>query len=287
MKRKLLTLLALVAATLPMPRAGAQTTIEPLAEVHGRWTLEGSPYLVMGEAIVPKRKTLEIEPGVQVLFKTGEVVAYDSTAFDLGFLRVNGSLVARGTAQAPVRFSRQGEQGNWGIVLVNSSEIGIAFEHCVFEHANKLRRVFGFEYFCGALSLKQSTASIRNCLFVDNLNEGIDCKDGSSPTIESCTFVGNQWRGIFSSSQSHPMVKNSIFWANALGDIGQYDAQVSLLFSLVEKEETQYLATVFQSNIVGQDPKFQDLQARDLRLKRNSPAKAKGETGQDLGVQFD
>ncbi|OQA02352.1 MAG: hypothetical protein BWY70_00025 [Bacteroidetes bacterium ADurb.Bin408] len=47
------------------------STISNKQEVYGTWTKSKSPYTIQGEAIVPEGKTLTIEPGVTVKFKTG------------------------------------------------------------------------------------------------------------------------------------------------------------------------------------------------------------------------
>ncbi len=68
----------------------AQTDIE--GEVSGIWDTEGSPYRIVGDAVVPENETLEIQPGVTVFWARE------------GYLYLNGTLIAIGTEEDSVRF---------------------------------------------------------------------------------------------------------------------------------------------------------------------------------------
>lgn len=84
---KILLLTALLASGF----ANAQTTV-PGGWVSGNWTLSGSPYTVQGPLTVTGGQTLTIEAGVEVRF------APESN------IRVNGQLIAVGTASQPIVF---------------------------------------------------------------------------------------------------------------------------------------------------------------------------------------
>ena len=93
----------------------SQTTIPAGTDIYGIWNLAGSPYLVQGEVIVPLDSTLIIEPGVEVRLKTGTDFNYNG-GVDCGFIWVDGTLLAHGTASQMIIFTRDGADGNWGIV---------------------------------------------------------------------------------------------------------------------------------------------------------------------------
>ncbi|OQX75198.1 MAG: hypothetical protein B6D64_12080 [Bacteroidetes bacterium 4484_276] len=67
-------------------------------QVSGTWSLANSPYTVEAKAIIPQGQTLTIEPGVEVLFKTGRNYDYNLSYFNMGTLKVEGKLIAEGTA---------------------------------------------------------------------------------------------------------------------------------------------------------------------------------------------
>ena len=77
----------------------AQTVISG-GNVSGKWTKANSPYNVIGSITVAKGTTLEIEPGVTVAF------AQDRS------LTVNGQLLAQGTSNDNIVFTRQ-STNNW------------------------------------------------------------------------------------------------------------------------------------------------------------------------------
>lgn len=60
----------------------------------GLWALAGSPYRVSGDVVVPAGQVLTVDPGVVVEF-----------AGVADGLYVDGTLVARGTAAAPITFT--------------------------------------------------------------------------------------------------------------------------------------------------------------------------------------
>ena len=47
----------------------AETIIPAGTEVSGNWIIQNSPYVILGEAIIPENELLIIEPGVEVKFK--------------------------------------------------------------------------------------------------------------------------------------------------------------------------------------------------------------------------
>jgi len=141
------------------------------------WALEASPYLVNGAVTVPEGSTLTIQPGVIVQLKTGSDYDYSDGAVDVGFLDVQGKLVAQGTEENSILFTRQGEEGYWGIVFLNeTADSEGVVEYCKFEygsyinywwHSNGVRE--------GALSIDAIAFSVSNCDFKQNEVNGLFC----------------------------------------------------------------------------------------------------------------
>lgn len=80
----------------------------------GAWTLADSPILIEGSITVPAGQTLVIEPGVEVIAQSWYK------------LTVNGTLVAEGTEEAPIRFGATDASPGWlGIRFVNASPTAV------------------------------------------------------------------------------------------------------------------------------------------------------------------
>ncbi len=73
------------------------------------WTLAGSPYTVSNTLTVIAGVTLTIEPGVTVLFAPG------------AGLTINGRLLAEGTPESRITFTRSGTSGTWTHLLFNAN----------------------------------------------------------------------------------------------------------------------------------------------------------------------
>lgn len=90
------------------------------------WTLQDSPFVIVGNVSVPSGVTLCVEPGVDV-----QLLADVS-------LSVAGAILAIGTPQQPVRFRNHASVANGGSLIVDSPGANYAltasgrFEHCVF-----------------------------------------------------------------------------------------------------------------------------------------------------------
>ncbi len=194
---------ALLSSALAASAAGAQETLCRRCVVAAD-TVWGGAVLVEGQAVVKKGATLTIEPGARVRFAWTDE---DRDGIGDGELRVEGRLVARGTAERPITFTSAREQPapkDWTFVMVNLSREALV-ERCVFEYAftglqlhfssgvvrdNLFRRNFE--------ALRFSTADVRiehNDL-VEN-TYGIRYEErGSATSVVKNRFSGNEY-GFF------------------------------------------------------------------------------------------
>ncbi len=83
----------------------------PPAGVTIVWAASNSPILLTTNVTIPNNTTLLIEPGVTVRLNGG----VDITVAN------GGRLLAEGTSNAPILFTRSGASGNWGSMIVNGS----------------------------------------------------------------------------------------------------------------------------------------------------------------------
>jgi len=86
----------------------------------------GYPYAITDDIVVPAGLTLTIEPGVTLQFQAGRS------------LRVEGGrLLAEGTAEQPIVFTRQGS-GYWGGILLESTQADNRISHAVIEYTREI-----------------------------------------------------------------------------------------------------------------------------------------------------
>lgn len=100
-----------------------QTTIAG-GNVSGVWSLAGSPYQINGSISVATGTTLEIEPGVEVLF--GASVS----------ITIQGRLVAQGTESSPVSFSARNSILGWRGLRFNlgATPDSSVLDFCIVEY---------------------------------------------------------------------------------------------------------------------------------------------------------
>jgi hypothetical protein len=281
MKSKLLVLVGIFLCS----SIFAQTTIKNGEQVSGTWTKSKSPYIIEGEAIVPAGKTLKIKPGVEIKFKTGENTDYlDEDGFlnqdfNVGFLRVEGVLIAKGKKNSLITFTGTNKYGKWGNVFFYNTK-DIVLDYCKFENAQYLRAVVEDDNSTGAITFINSTGTVTNCIATKSWT-GFNCKQGASPKVSNCVFYDNEY-GIESNSDSKPTVINTIVWNNANCFYINPGATVKISYSLLQDD---YLAEgVFSKGelILSKDPKLDNL----FKLKEYSPCIKSGEKGANMGIKW-
>ncbi|HHJ52336.1 MAG TPA: right-handed parallel beta-helix repeat-containing protein, partial [Caldithrix abyssi] len=215
----------------------AQTVIEDGAHVSGTWTLSGSPYLIRGEAIVDEDSLLQIEPGVEIRFKTGSQSDYLDPAFDLAFLRIDGKLTAQGSADQPIVFTRDGADGNWGILFFDqTADSSSTLKFYRIEYASHILHLLDWLEYSGAVSVNGTQVTLEQCRVSRNAKDGLFAHNGSFRVtnsliarnganglvaasdarlqVSNVTLTGNSENGIAMGLNSSLSVTNSIFWNN-------------------------------------------------------------------------
>lgn len=161
------------------------------------WTAASSPIQVTGNLLVPSGVTLTIQPGVTVQFAAGVV------------LRVDGTLVARGTAAAGIVFTSSqasATPGFWGRVAFMDAAVdaiydgsgnyvsGSVLEHVIIEGAGAISD--GLAIYINDTSPLLSALTLRN-------NRGLGIHASFQPTLTSgvlkilnCEIAGQKGGGI-------------------------------------------------------------------------------------------
>jgi len=286
MKRRLLLIITLLSVSVTY----AQTRIKNKQEVFGTWKLISSPYIIEGEAIVPSGQTLIIEPGVVVQFKTGEDRDYtidgvNNPSFDVGFLRVIGSIKAEGTEYKFITFTGDGNTDFWGNIQIASRSKDISFKYCRIEASYYVRGVVldTYENATAAISFYNSTGVVQNCLFINNGWTAFNCKEGSSPIFKNNTIYGNNY-GIECNSGSAPIISNIILWNNTTSFFVNSGSNPKISYSLIQ--DAQFSEGVIDNgnNIFGVDPEFVNASLNKFKLRSGSPAFRKGQGGVNMGA---
>jgi hypothetical protein len=163
--------------------------------LHGnlRGMLAAGSYVVVGNIVVLAADTLTILPGTRLSFGP-----------NIG-LTVHGLLIASGTPDSLIRFSRQDSSSYnryWNGIQFVSSHPSCRLDYCVVEYART-----------SALVCRQSSPVISHCTFRQNVWTAslgtFACFENSSPLIEYTDFFRNSywaasWGGAVYSELSSP-----------------------------------------------------------------------------------
>ena len=184
--------------------------------VSGLWTAANSPYFVGGEIIVPFGDTLTIEPGVFVKFKTNSIdhMVQEPTPdnSDFGYMTIYGTLIAQGTVEDSICFTRAGDTGWWGMIhLTKDANPDNPIEYCKMDYASYMVIDPDNDKEIAGLSFDGMDGTVRNCSFYNNVY-GICC-DSSIAIISENTFSNNTMSGVFCCN-SQAQIENNIISQN-------------------------------------------------------------------------
>ncbi|MFC1476597.1 right-handed parallel beta-helix repeat-containing protein [Fibrobacterota bacterium] len=174
-----------------------------------RWTAENSPYIISDDILISENARVTITPGVQILvgrpisFKSGIEQIDHLDSFTVS-IKVKGALKCVGRTENRIIFSSQSgnlKRCQWYGILFDSErddETEIAF--CDIGNA------------CNALTVKQGSPLIRNCIFEHN-NVGVYCNGGSSVKLYNCIIAHNLTTGV-RIQKANPSIVNNIIAFN-------------------------------------------------------------------------
>ncbi len=210
-----------VASLIVSGSMSAQTTMPDSSIASGTWTKNNAPYIIEGELVVPEGATLNIEPGVEVRFKTGDNSDFTGD-IDVGYFNVYGRVIASGVPGDSIVFTREGEEGNWGIVFLGNVSDSSIFEYCVFEYANRVDNITSqssyYNDYTGALSIYLSEMSVQHCCFRFCEEYGIHTR-GSTTIIRNNLFTHNStsvlsghWNGFGIDTIEHNVLCHNSYY---------------------------------------------------------------------------
>lgn len=275
------------------PVLQAQTTILHQQQISGELSLKGSPYLIMGEAIVPKGETLTIAAGVKLLFKADDQDDdwKEVRNPDEGVLIVYGTLKAIGTTEQPITFTRQGFGGGWGgFVFVESG--GNQMQYCNVSYADFSRDFwvknnYSTEEIWASIACLNAQLSISNSVFSDLYYNAIQSIN-AEVKVDHSVFYQIRAHVATISYETGIKIRNSIFWGlDEMGvNEGEYepvsyiDAINGVLRPLLKTDPNRAAYQLITS------PGFIDDFNGNFRLRDDSPLRGAGLGGVDLGVRY-
>ncbi len=171
---------------LATPIVQAETTATVINQditVNTTWTKAGSPYNVTQFIRVRPGVTLTVEPGVEVAFNLNTP------------MRVEGALVAQGTANEPITFTGSTKQpGAWNGLLVShlpEQPAVLKFDHVIVEYATYVGMEGG-----GNVELTYANAEIRNSTFRFGGGNGLVVASSANATIADSHFNNNTLQAL-------------------------------------------------------------------------------------------
>ncbi len=204
----------------------SQTTI-PAGNVSGNWLINGSPYLIEGEILIPDGETLTIDPGVFVEFQ--------------GHYKFNiqGQLLAIGTMQDSIHFTVNDTTGFYNPLTNDGAWDGIQFYetpatndsskivYCKLEFSKTPTQEYT-DWNGGAIYVYDfSKLLISNCLITNNRAQsggGICIIENSNPILHSNIISNNiayanyysHGGGICIRNNSNPTLTNNTISNNSV-----------------------------------------------------------------------
>jgi hypothetical protein len=149
--------------------------------VNTRWSCTSGPTVVSGNVTVAPGVTLTVDPGVTLQFTQG------------AGLRVNGTLIANGTAAQPITFTGTTAQRGWwaGISIVGLSTsplTGSSLSYVTVEYGG------GNGY--ANLYLEYATVPLQNVTIRQSSGRGIYGWRGATAHVATGTFTGNAGEAV-------------------------------------------------------------------------------------------
>jgi len=181
------------------------------------WNKSDSPILIEGCYKVPVHTTLNIEAGTVIRFRSKLKKDDPYSEIRTGMLVVQGKIIAEGTQEDSIIFTKDETADNWGaIVFEATADPNSLLKHCKIQYSSE---VPDYQYrILGAITfLAYSKANIKNCNITKN-DYGIQCNGYAAPVINDCTISYNK-TGIYS-YRCHSIINNCLIYSNS--DTGIY-----------------------------------------------------------------
>jgi parallel beta-helix repeat protein len=173
----------------------------------GSWGKDNLPYTLVQDTYIGGGRTLTIQPGVVVQFQNPDTALY-----------VDGTLAARGTAGAAIRFTSDEAQkapGQWEAIIIRAgSTTNSILENCLIEYAGANSE--------GAVALFSASPRISDCTIQNSSGDGIHANN-SSPAITNTRITGHRRDGVRTVNGANPIISHSAITANTEFGVRNFD----------------------------------------------------------------
>ena len=195
---------AVILATTPL-MISAQTKVWGVITRDVKWTLDESPYLIIGDIDVKPRARLTIMPGVTVFcapvtIKDGSIAQFDHLDSFKVAVKIEGSLECAGTKVKRIVFALdpKGPAGSswYGIILNKASD---QYTDLAFTDISGA---------CNAITAVGCSPLVRRCIIERN-NVGVFCGPGGNARVYNCVITGNYATGV-KTQNANPVFFNNI-----------------------------------------------------------------------------
>jgi len=220
MKRNLFCIIAMFIVIPTM----AQTPV-PAGNVSGTWNMDGSPYLILGDVMIPTGQSLVISPGVRVEFQ-GHYHFY-----------VQGSLIAEGAENDSIMITINDSTGWHNLNIPDGGWHGFRFGYsAASSDSSRIRYcLFAFGKAVGSSELDKHGGAIgvldypdlvvSNCMFYSNTAQesgGAIAVNNVPITIQRNNFWQNKAYngGAVSMTSSSPYIEYNFFVDNRASNSG-------------------------------------------------------------------
>jgi hypothetical protein len=180
----------LIILTFILPSA-AQTNVSGFISQNTTWDLAGSPYIVVGNALLSQGYTLIIDPGVIVKFDPDKA------------LQIDGQLIAVGTPSSRIIFTSnqfQPAPGDWAKLHIADFSTDAVFDVSGNYISGTILRYCNFEYAgslgAGAVHIESASPYMSHCRVEFSSSAGIYCV-GSSFLLDSSVVSDNADYGLY------------------------------------------------------------------------------------------
>ncbi len=215
----------------------APPVVEVQGEVGGVWNEANSPYIVVGDIVVPAEGTLVVEPGTTVKF-----AGYYK-------FRVEGKLKASGDNDRKITFTSGKDSpgpGDWAGIELAGSSSGEAISRCVVSFAHIAISLDGSgpvtiaenEIFksraSGIICEKVNSSVLIEGNKIYGCVDGIVCREEASPKISGNTVIDNSGVGILCKNSSRPMIEANFLSRNRSSGITcNFDSDPSVVRNVI------------------------------------------------------
>ena len=246
----------------------AETKVWGVISKDTKWTLDDSPYLVIGDILVKRNARLSILPGVRVVcapttLKDASIAQFDHLDSFSVAIKVEGSLECVGKKNKRIVFapeSGSAAASSWYGIIVNKAsdqytdiaftdisgansgitaiDCGPLVRNCVIERNN-----------VGVYCRTNGNARVYNCVITENFTTGVKVQS-ANPVLFNNIIVFNKNNGVWCDGISRVTFQYNCVWGNADGNFLECDPELGVAVQGDKKTKVSLVPVDGNHNII-------------------------------------